>query len=220
MVCTLGLPRTTPTACGPCSRAMAGSARAIASNASAQLASVRTPSLRTSGARSRSGSSSSPPMEAPLGQMNPLLNTSSRSPRAPVTLPSSMVSVSPQVASQRGQMRRAVRELLGSCDMGPPGRRQRWRADMSKHGRAYRPVRMLGRCGGEELAPESVPLSPAPARGRPAPAHGSRRRSPGRRTGRCGRRVGAARRRPPRRPGWSAGGLRPARAPDGRRAAR
>lgn len=79
--------------------------------------------LAHEGARSRSGSASSPPKEAPLGQMKPRLKTSSRSPRAPVTRVPSMVRVSPQVASHRGQMRRAVRdsrELLESCGMGPP----------------------------------------------------------------------------------------------------
>ncbi|GAA3240449.1 hypothetical protein GCM10020256_62490 [Streptomyces thermocoprophilus] len=67
------------------------------------------------GVRSRSGSLSTAANAAPLGQMKPLLKTSSRSPRAPVTRPSSMLRVSPQVASHRGQIRRAVR------DTGPPG---------------------------------------------------------------------------------------------------
>jgi hypothetical protein len=40
--------------------------------------------------------------------MNPWLNTSSRSPRAPLIRPSSMLSTNPQVASHRGQMRNAV----------------------------------------------------------------------------------------------------------------
>ena len=40
--------------------------------------------------------------------MNPALKTSSRSPRAPVTRPSSIVSVRPQVASHNGQIRSAV----------------------------------------------------------------------------------------------------------------
>lgn len=64
---------------------------------------------RTSGVRNRSGSASSSPNDAPFGQMNPWLKTSSRSPRALVTRVPSMVRVSPQVASHRGQTRRAVR---------------------------------------------------------------------------------------------------------------
>src|SRR6059058_2944106 len=115
MVCTLGLPRTTPTAFGPYRSTTARTPAATASKASSQVASRNSPSLRTSGLRSRSGSPSTAPKEAPLGQMNPLLNTSSRSPRAPVTRVPSMVSVRPQVASHRGQIRRAVR------DTGPPG---------------------------------------------------------------------------------------------------
>ena len=54
----------------------------------------------------------------PNTPMNPRLNTSSRSPRAPVTRVPSTVRVSPQVASHRGQIRRAVR------DTGPPGGRR------------------------------------------------------------------------------------------------
>jgi hypothetical protein len=57
---------------------------------------------------SRSGSLSSSAKLAPFGQMNPALKTSSRSPRAPVTRPSSIVSVRPQVASHKGQIRRAA----------------------------------------------------------------------------------------------------------------
>ncbi len=52
---------------------------------------------------------------APFGQMNPALNTSSRSPLAPVTRPSSMVNVSPQVASQNGQILRAVSVMGRFC---------------------------------------------------------------------------------------------------------
>jgi hypothetical protein len=54
-------------------------------------------------------------MVAPLGQMKPWLKTSALSPRAPVTRPSVMVSSSPHVASQRGQIRYAV-----DSDIGPP----------------------------------------------------------------------------------------------------
>lgn len=115
MVCTLGLPRTTPRASAPYRSTTGRRPRATASNASSQLASRSSPFSRTSGVRSRSGSASSAPKEAPLGQMKPLLNTSSRSPRAAVTRVPSMVRVSPQVASHRGQIRRAVRGT------GPPG---------------------------------------------------------------------------------------------------
>ena len=47
-------------------------------------------------------------MLAPFGQMKPWLKTSSLSPRTFVTLPSSIVSSRPQVASQSGQVRKAV----------------------------------------------------------------------------------------------------------------
>ena len=115
MVCTLGLPRTTPTEFGPWRSTTGLMPAATASKASSQVASRSSPSRRTSGVRSRSGSESTAPKEAPLGQMNPRLNTSSRSPRAWVTRVPSMVRVRPQVASHKGQIRRAVRGT------GPPG---------------------------------------------------------------------------------------------------
>ncbi len=86
----------------------APSRSATTAKASSQVASVSSPSRRTSGRVSRSGSLSSSAKLAPFGQMNPALKTSSRSPRAPVTRPSSMVSVRPQVASHSGQIRSAV----------------------------------------------------------------------------------------------------------------
>src|SRR5689334_25325394 len=107
-VCAFGLPRYTPTDAPPCSRITSPSRSATTAKASSHVASASAPSRRIIGRVNRSGSLSSSAKLAPFGQMNPALKTSSRSPRAPVTRPSSMVSVRPQVASQNGQIRRAV----------------------------------------------------------------------------------------------------------------
>src|SRR5690242_16223489 len=117
IVCAFGLPKYTPTEGPPCSRITAPRRSATTPYASSQLASVSTPSRRTRGWLNRSGSLSSSAKLAPFGQMKPLLKTSSRSPRAPVTRPSEMVSVRPQVASQRGQIRKAVlvSDIPASC---------------------------------------------------------------------------------------------------------
>jgi hypothetical protein len=52
----------------------------------------------------------------PLGQMNPRLKTSSRSPRIRVTAPSPMVSSRPHVASQSGHVLKTV--VSADADMG------------------------------------------------------------------------------------------------------
>ena len=122
MVCAFGLPRyTADRRAAVLAERRAPSRSATAAKASSQVASASSPSRRTSGRVSRSGSLSSSAKLAPFGQMKPLLNTSSRSPRAPVTRPSSMVSVRPQVASHSGQIRRAVRVI------GPSARAARSR---------------------------------------------------------------------------------------------
>src|SRR4051812_14400951 len=110
-VWALGLPRYRPTDAPPCSPMTSPSRAATTAKASSHVASVSVPSRRTIGRVSRSGSLSNSAKLAPFGQMNPALKTSSRSPRAPVTRLSSIVNVRPQVASQNGQMRRAVRVM-------------------------------------------------------------------------------------------------------------
>src|SRR6476469_4986823 len=117
-VWALGLPRYTPTDAPPCWPMTSPSRAATTAKASAHVASVSVPSRRTIGRDSRSGSLSSSAKLAPFGQMKPALKTSSRSPRAPVTRSFSIVSVSPQVASQNGQIRRAV--VLLACAVAAP----------------------------------------------------------------------------------------------------
>ena len=80
----------------------------ISANASSQVASRSSPSRRTSGDRSRSGSSRSSFSPNAFGQMNPWLRTSSSSPRIETISPSATSTRSPQVASQKGQVRKWV----------------------------------------------------------------------------------------------------------------
>src|ERR1700757_68859 len=84
-VCAFGLPKYTPTDGPPCSRITSPRRSATTAYASSQVASVSTPPRRTRGWVNRSGSLSSSPKLAPLGQMKPPLKTSSRSPQAPHT---------------------------------------------------------------------------------------------------------------------------------------
>ena len=89
-------------------------------NASSHETSSKPPSgRRSSGARRRSGSSCSSAIDAPFGQMKPLLKTSSASPRTFTIRSPSSVSSRPQVASQSGQVRMAVRRLGGHGRMLP-----------------------------------------------------------------------------------------------------
>src|SRR3954470_13356308 len=81
----------------------------MSANASSQEAGEKVPSgPLIIGVRSRSGSSCSSPRLTPFGQMKPWLKTSSASPRMRDTPPLTVIS-SPHVASQRGQVRIAVR---------------------------------------------------------------------------------------------------------------
>src|SRR3954469_20527853 len=89
----------------------AGRRSAMTAKASSQDAGAKRPSgCLTSGVRTRSGSSCSSLIEMPLGHTKPWLKTSSASPRTLVTVcaPSSTSSARPQVASQRGQVRKAT----------------------------------------------------------------------------------------------------------------
>ncbi len=121
MVCTLGLPSTTPTESGrgprrPRDGAGHGVERLVPVGfpQAAVLPYERCP--QPVGVRVELAERS------PLGaQTNPRLKMSSRSPRACVTRVPAMVSVSPQVASQSGQMRGAVRVAAVSLGMGLPG---------------------------------------------------------------------------------------------------
>src|SRR4029077_11422245 len=91
--------------------------RSISSKASSHETSTWAPSRFIRGRRRRSGSSCSCLSVEPFGQMNPWLNTSSRSPRMrTISLPRNVIS-SPQVASQKGQVRNAVR--VGDSVMPP-----------------------------------------------------------------------------------------------------
>src|SRR3954447_4659279 len=89
----------------------AGSRWAITAKASSQLAGAKLPSgCLTSGVRTRSGSSCSSLIDTPFGHRKPWLKTSSASPRTLVTVwaASSTSSARPQVASHRGQVRKAT----------------------------------------------------------------------------------------------------------------
>ncbi len=229
MVWVFGLPRTTPMLWGPYSRTRAGSAVAMASYASSQPASRSLPPLRTRGVRSRSGSESSAPKAAPLGQMKPRLKTSSRSPRAPVTAVPSMVRVRPQVASQRGQMRRAVRGMgppgAANCgtDTGRAAHGARGMRGGTEHTDQY--ARRGGACGREGAhvvsgRSASGRVSRGRRRGRRASSPGSRPRSRGRPPGRSGRPASSVRRWPRRRRGPPAPGGDRGSGRGGRRAVR
>src|SRR3954451_4421351 len=94
----------------PCSARSGGGRGAISANASAPDAGARAPAApRSIGVRSRSGSSCSALSATPLGQMKPCEKTSSASPRTFTSSSPSSVSSRPQVASQNGQVRKAVR---------------------------------------------------------------------------------------------------------------
>ncbi len=92
----------------------------ISSNASSQVASRNSSPSRISGSVSRSGSSCSARSAEPLGQMKPWLKTSSASPRIDTTRSPSSSSSSPQVASQSGQVRKAVTAI--APNLTPRGR--------------------------------------------------------------------------------------------------
>src|SRR3954454_19969882 len=106
----------------PCSTTSGGSRRSISANASSHVAGASCPSApRTIGARRRSGSSCSAFSATPLGQMNPCEKTSSASPRTLTSSSPSSVSSRPQVASQKGQVRKSARATAfdPTCPLGP-----------------------------------------------------------------------------------------------------
>ena len=119
--CTFGLPRNKPTESGPEVLMTSPRRVRITEKASSQVAGTNAPcESRTRGVRNRVGSVSTAPSETPLGQMNPWLNTSVLSPRTDVTVDPVISSSRPQFASQRGQMRNAVRSESGFMDASLP----------------------------------------------------------------------------------------------------
>ena len=100
---TLGLPRYTPTASRPCTLDDRHQAAVdLGEGLVPRRLGGGSPSRLISAVRTRSGSSCSCLSVDPFGQMNPWLNTSSRSPRILVTRMLSTVISSPHPASQRG----------------------------------------------------------------------------------------------------------------------
>src|SRR5215207_6098577 len=88
-------------------------------NACSQLAGASSPSARrSSGVRSRSGSSCRSANATPLGQRKPCEKTSSASPRTRTTSSPRTVTARPQVASQNGQVRNAVRSSMAPDPTG------------------------------------------------------------------------------------------------------
>ena len=190
MVCTLGLPRTTPTDVRRRARSTTGrSPAATASKASSQVASRSSPSRRTSGVRSRSGSASSGAEGGALRADEAL---------AEHVVPVAAGAGDPGPLDGEGESAGGLAEGAdtqggaGSWDMGPPGAATRWRAGWAATrrlgtGRAYRPsiptgtdawrgaVGRRGSAVGRRSAAGRARLSPAPAPDRPAAAPGSRR---------------------------------------------
>ena len=100
-----GCPGRSPTASRPCSARIGVRRRSISANASSHETSLNPSGVRTSGRRMRSGSSCNECTAVAFGQRKPWLKTSCSSPRSAVTWSPSIVSSSPQVASQSGQVR-------------------------------------------------------------------------------------------------------------------
>ena len=112
---------------GTCQRPPGPTAPLIArAESGSDHAQMRRPNLRAQaspaafrimGVRRRVGSESTSPKETPLGQIKPWLNTSSLSPRTEVTVFPDISRTRPQFASQRGQIRSAVRSGSDSDSM-------------------------------------------------------------------------------------------------------